>query len=368
MKRQAIHIGISGGHQSSAAVALVDGRAVPCTLRQRMNLHTQLPEQVGRIVGGLLEALGERLAIKTDEIKRRIDTVGFSLPGYASQHDVVPARLAFEFAGWRHTPTLKLIDDTRAGLLGGRLAEVGVSAVANSGASVLAVSDWPSKKYFKFDGWGAIIGDLGSGFDTAQLLFQHLSRMRDEHIDPELFSPLRDHINEFQLRHSRPPIRELDDLHWWFDDLCRDFPTDWRYHFATCASVVTRAAQYALIPKEAAEVLRLAGSRLAATINTALAHYPELTETPVCCQGGMFEHSSIYMGAVAANLVSGATISAATYRPVVGALLVAQSTDDSLPPPTQIQAVLGAIDRLQGSDRAVAIPSYQSSPKGLLLQ
>lgn len=361
MNSQEIFVALAGGHQHSSGIALTREGRIACVPYERINLHTQNHNMVAFGINEIVRTLGEKLEIGAAELKKRICRVAIALPGIATPLDRSEAEFAMQWAKWNSETQIRLLDDTRAGLLGGALQDTGICAIANSGASVLAVLNWGTGDYYKFDGWGSIIGDFGSGFDATQSLFRFLGRQRPIPRESRLFNVLMHHINLFQKAEKMPVIDSLDDVQWWFDELCKGKPNDWRYHFASLASVVTSLAEPPVADPDAIEIVQHCGKRIATTILSAVKLYPTLVENrEVCCQGGMFDHSEVYMQAAQDSLASsGVRLERGRFRPLVGALLLALSEKDELPSPEIQRWLEERLATLPVEDKKYVSPKYK---------
>ncbi len=342
METSALLIAICGGHRSSTAVAWnTQWRAVQCIQGPSLTLHTLHPDKLGERIDEILVQLAEQSDSESDVLLRDCASLVIALPGIATDYDRHSVELALNSIGWDRPEALYLLDDTDCGLFGGAIRGSGICAIANTGASVLAVDNFGTRH--KYDGWGAVIGDFGSGFEVAQSLFRHLNRKRFDKTPPQIFEDLREYLHD----HEHPHVNSLADIQNWFDTICRDYPAEWRSIFGGTASVVTAAARRDPADETALAILSASANNMADTITIAHRSHPSLAGQPVVCQGAMFEFSAFYRELVFQRVIDaiGVCPQLGKYRPVVGALLYGAGNGRFPADNLTVNALLSAVDR-----------------------
>jgi len=183
---------------------------------------------------------------------------------------------------------------------------------------------------------------------VAQALFRTINRQRDSGEDSPLFTDLMGYLHQREYAYVRVP----QDLQLWFDNVCRDHPTEWRNILGDTASVVTAAARRDCPPPSATEIIRASALSMAETISLALRRYPALARLQVVCQGGMFEFSPLYRHTVfeAVAAAIGPVPRLGAYRPVVGALLLSLTYGKHFPSNSQTSDLLAAMSAISPAD------------------
>jgi N-acetylglucosamine kinase-like BadF-type ATPase len=260
------------------------------------------------------------------------------LPGASKEIDRDLAETCLGRCGWKNRLRFTIVDDTWAGTIAGTLSGFGICAFAGTGASVYVGSGaFPIDRSRKFDGWGPILGDFGSGFQLVVDLFRMIARRADEGVVLPIFS---------ELLERHPEIGDLADLQQWFDGLFIVYPYEWRTRFAEVAAIVTQAADRTPPDPDAQLLVMRAAKEMATTITTAIRDAGrEATNLPVICQGGMFEHSRLYRVTVAkaVRVLYPNPIRLAPFRTVIGASLIAAGGHALVPPRPMLTSILESI-------------------------
>jgi N-acetylglucosamine kinase-like BadF-type ATPase len=347
-----LNIGISGGHQTSTAVAVRDGAIVACATGEGLNLHTIQHLKVAGRLGALLDLLGDSVGLKTAALREQTDQLVFAVPGAETTTGQQLAETCLLLNDWRDRSRFYVADDTWAGLIGGLLRGRGICAIAGTGAAVyVGLGEFSyDHKHHKIDGWGHVLGDYGSGFQLALKMFRSFGRVFDCGQEPSLFR---------ELLKVEPRIKGPENVQHWFDQLYIVHPEDWRVRFARLAAVATHAADRREEPDEAARALvGESAAAMAQSISLAIKRFqPESRELPIVYQGGMFAHSLFYRQTVTRSIRrefgSNVDIKMAAYRPVVGAALMACADDHMLPSENVQQSIAGSIAALPPADHEV---------------
>jgi len=334
-------IGISGGHHRSQAIALRDTQVVATAVGESLQSHIYgfdtLVERTRLLLSNVAADTGHS---DVDDLVRDTRRVTISLPGVTDERPL--DHLAS--VNWRTPDCLQVVDDTCAGLIGGALDRTGICAIAGTGASVcigLGEFPFPLGKSRKLDGFGAILGDWGSGFRLATRYLEEYGRHYDRFGNPELIPLFH------ELLAAQPNIKHVDGLQNWFDVLRRTHPQDWPVHFAEVAAVVTSAAEREKPDPFAVDLVRQSARELARTIQIGLTRAErvlrkkektdlKVESLKVVCLGGQFLHSKVYFQEVkkaVAETHPANEVILAKFTPVVGAVLMAYAEDRILPPP-----------------------------------
>jgi N-acetylglucosamine kinase-like BadF-type ATPase len=344
-----LKLGISGGHQRSTAVAISGGRVIACATGEGLNLHTVQHLKVADRLGQLLDALAENMDLTTTEVRHRTGKLILALPGAATGFDQQIAETCLILNGWKDRTKYKVVDDTWAGLIGGRLDRRGICAFAGTGASVfVGLGDFPQGKTCKIDGWGPILGDFGSGFQLAMDMFRFIGRAFDRGYVPPLFS---------EVMQIAPKIGSIDNVQHWFDQLYIVHPDDWRIRFAQLATAVTRAANRDDEPDlDAVKLVNQSAEQMSETIRIAIQRFsPASEQLPIVFQGGMFEHSRLYREIVTTRIKEyfPNSVKMSLFRTVVGAGIMACADNDVIPPSMECENIVRSIDFLHPREKAI---------------
>lgn len=312
-----ITLGISGGHTRSQAIATcgldVIGTAVTEGINDHANMDATIDAQSHLITNGILKLLSnlvvsiQKSGVFLGEIRgwedlcQLADEVVIAMPGVTTQYDRDRISFPLKKFGFKN---LTIVDDTWAVLIAGLRSKRGISAIAGTGASVyLGVDYFRLDKRFKLDGFGAILGDWGSGFRLAVRLLEEAGRMHDRGERIELADRLITFANKIHRTLENPLLESMDNLQNWFDDLVRTEPTRWRTVVAQLAEVATRAAEEEEGCELARRLVKNSSVELAETITTGLMKLRTMDdlpsdlsveEMPVVCKGGQLEHSKLY--------------------------------------------------------------------------
>lgn len=323
-------LAINGGHHRASARAYRGGTDSVIELPKHdecINLHSLKDEDAQTRLDSYLRTIADRLGYDDAEsMSKQIAHAVFAFPGAGMAKEQEDAELVIRGRFLPHG-SLRVVDDTWAGLFAEALSPHGICAFAGAGASVcFANTRFVADKSHKIDGWGPIIGDFGSGFHLVTKFFRRLGRKLGTQTEFPLFSV----VDAFCRQHvSIEPIDGPDAVQQWFDGLLKQNPVEWRSLFSELATpiveVVENPTQYRdLAVKEARLLLASCAMSMARSIKIALGRMPQTDTTfPVVLQGGMFRHSAFYRQEVIRllGLEEGRVISAIR-PPVDGALFL----------------------------------------------
>lgn len=357
------YIAISGGHSKSTAVA-ADAHfrvlAVAEIVGRSVNHHMYHQSEVEEAIIALHDKLLEKMNIhRTVNLFNIVHRIACSIAGAATESDRLLTEICFAGAGWElFRKNLTVVDDTWAGLLAGTLASNGICGFSGTGSSVyVGTGSRFDGRPFKTDGWGAILGDRGSGFQLAVDTFQYLTTHYDQYA---VIAPLFEIISKVERR-----IRDIDSLQRWFDSLAIGKDQSWRVTFASVASAITRDADISGELSESGQLVTAVAERMADTIEWAHKNNKCSSDTPIVFQGGMFEHSSLYTRIVSNRLRSLTTgdIGLARYRPVIGALLLAYTAAMATRLDSYCESIEGSIAGLSEEDQLLLIRRNGDMPR-----
>lgn len=346
-----LFVGVSSGHTSSIAVAAEDSRIVGVTKDASLNRHNYSHADVTARLKTLLSELANHIGFASlGELGDTASRLVVSLPGVTTKVDLEMAELCVRHAGWTE-PSFSVVDDTWAGLIGGMIRPKGICAFAGTGSSVFVnLGDFPPGKPYKLDGWGALLGDFGSGFRLSIRLFEQLGRALDQGITPPIFEDL--------LRHE-PRLTELSNVQNWFDDLHYSSREDWRLQIAALAKVVTGAADKSAPDPVALDLVREAAVDIGRTTQIGLERF-DAFDLPIVCQGGMFRSKAFlkaYRDFLQGIEFTG-KVAAAAYRPAIGALLMSVAGDAVTPSTSKadlIDRILKSVFELSADDQELLV-------------
>jgi N-acetylglucosamine kinase-like BadF-type ATPase len=346
-----LYIGISGGHQTSTAVAIRGDAVAGCATGEGINLHTVQQVKLASRLGALLENLAESVDVSAARLRDVTTKLVLAVPGAEVSYGQQLAETCLFTNGWRDRSKFFIADDTWAGLIGGGLSRHGICAFAGTGAAVyVGMGKFTAGKQQKIDGWGHVLGDYGSGYQLALKMFRFLGRALDRGEQPPLFN---------DILAEDPRIGDLDNVQHWFDQLYVLHPEDWRIRFARMAKVATLAANRAENPDADARRLVIeSAEEMAESVDLAISRFlPESSELPVILQGGMFEFNQLFRLTVRNILKQRHSneVKMAVFRPVVGAGLMACAEDSMLPDESVRRNIADSIRKLQPQERNVLI-------------
>jgi len=282
-------IAISGGHQKSIGVGIVDDTIIACVVGKSMNLHTFEQVTVANRLGNLLDELAQKLNMRLSELVRQTEHLVLAVPGATTRHERKLASACLSLNGLTEKQ-FSIVDDTWAGLIAGLQKPIGICAFAGTGAAVyvgLNETNFPLTRETKIDGWGAILGDFGSGLQLAIDLLRTITRSLDRGEKSKLYE---------DLIKLEPGIAVFENLQMWFDDLFLKFPGEWRLRIAEASSVATSAADRPIDPDMVAiDLVKHAAECIAASIAIAYERFaPKTMDMDIVFQGGMFEFCRLY--------------------------------------------------------------------------
>jgi N-acetylglucosamine kinase-like BadF-type ATPase len=290
-----MRIAVAGGHTKSSAVA-IDGsintsfKVLGCSEIDRgLNLHLRDPREIGLRLKSLIDKLGEKVGCSGDLLSR-CESGCIALPGAATQVDQKLAEAALARAGWCFVP-VSILDDTWAGLIAGASSCRGICAFASTGASVfVGLGEFSLDRTHKLDGWGAFLGDRGSGFQLVTNTLRHIARTIDADRPLSLAKEVLAQLN----------ISDISQLQEWFDQLVNESSTEWHLEVSKLARLIIAKADDEDNPDETARSLvRHVADNITETICVGIERFkPDTADLPVILQGSMFEHSKLYRGRV----------------------------------------------------------------------
>jgi N-acetylglucosamine kinase-like BadF-type ATPase len=349
-----LYVGISGGHQTSTATAVRDGVVLGSAKGDGLNLHTVPHLKLASRTGALLENLADRISITPIELKAQTSKLVLAVPGAEIPYGQRLAEACLFLNDWTDRSQFFIVDDTWAGLIGGALRRRGICAFAGTGAAVyVGLGEFAANKRQKIDGWGHILGDYGSGYQLALKMFRFLGRTLDRDNLSPLFA---------EILSEDPRISDPDNIQHWFSQLYTLHTDDWVVRFARMAAVVTRAANRSEHPDDdACRFVIESAEEMVESVTLAVDRFmPESRELPIVFQGGMFEHNDLFRRTVAERLKQNhsSPVGMSSFRPVIGAALMACASDSMLPDNPLRSNILSSIQALPAHERALlAFPS-----------
>jgi N-acetylglucosamine kinase-like BadF-type ATPase len=271
-------------------------------------------------------------------LQKQCERMCLALPGAATDTDQKLAEAALTRAGWGAN-NVSILDDTWAGLIAGLSSCRGICAFAGTGASVfVGHGSFDLDRIQKLDGWGAFLGDRGSGFQLVMKVFRQIARTFDLGQTIPLANAL--------FVADKVEITSLVQLQEWFDQRVRDSPTDWNIEIGRLAELIVRRAEDDQNPDELARSLVCGvAQQMADTICIAVKRF-DSNCLPIVLQGGMFEHSLVYRKTVEEKLRETIpnTIKMAKGRPLYGSLLMCAIDEMSAPSDEAIKDVEAKVE------------------------
>lgn len=333
-----MRIAVAGGHTKAAAVAFTPPSSASARVLgysevpEGLNLHTRDPREIGVRFKKLLDILGKGLGY-SGTLQSKCERICLALPGAATDTDQKLAETALTRAGWAGG-NVSILDDTWAGLIAGAHSCRGICAFAGTGASVfVGHGSFDLNRIQKLDGWGAFLGDRGSGFQLVMKALRQIARAFDQGETVPLARAL--------FSANKLDITSLVQLQEWFDQRVRDCPTDWNIEVGRLAKdVVDRAEDETNSDELARSLIRGVAEQMAETICLAARRF-DTSQLPIVLQGGMFEHSSLYRATVLEKVRATVpnSIEMAKGRPLYGALLMGALDTKGAPSDQEIAAV-----------------------------
>jgi len=259
-------IGIdAGGTKSRGVIVDVENLAEIATVEDRPAnpLQVGMDESV-RVILRIIR----RLEDKAGEFGGRVESVCVGMAGAGREREIeeLKKRIDAEF-----------VTDAEAALVGGLLREWGAVLICGTGSIAMAISPYGEK--FRAGGWGAWLGDEGSGFDIAIRTLRAVMRSYDGRCEKTILSDMI--LQELSLRGE-------EELIYWVGSAKRD-------EVARLAELTFKAADEGdgiagAILDEAAEELAL----LAESVLNRLEE-PDL----IVLTGGVFEGQPTFRSKVA---------------------------------------------------------------------
>lgn len=316
-----MHISIFSGHHYTRALILGDSDATPVKGRA-LNTHNIGWGAAGTRLREMLTPFGLSHG--------DWDSVTLILPGVTTPRDYEDGLSILSAAGVHSSKSVMVVDDTIAALLANHNSLHGVCVFAGTGASVFCghkLRDIPTPvSYpFKFDGWGALLGDCGGGFTIGMNLLREICRSIDRECDcPEIF-----HLLGGNAHGLDDPSR----LQNWFDELLRDRPEEWRLTIADLAAIVTKRISEVPDDQFCTKLIDYEVEELWNTLKFALDNN-RIDASVVICQGGMFQHCArFFQGMKSYGDASGKRLifRLAEWNPVVGGLIIGSQQASGIP-------------------------------------
>ena len=353
-----LYIGISGGHNASTAVAVRDGQILGCVKGEGLNLHIVPHLKLASRTRALLENLADCISLKLTELKAQTVKLVLAVPGAEIDYGQRIAEACLFLNDWTDRSQIYIADDTWAGLIGS-LKKRGICAFAGTGAAVyVGLGEFKVSKRQKIDGWGHVLGDYGSGYQLALKMFRFLGRS----LDRGKLSPLFEEILA-----EDPRIVNSDNIQHWFSQLYTLYTEDWVIRFARMAAVVTRAANRPANADPNARFFVIESAQeMAESVALAVERFkPESRDLPIVFQGGMFEHNDLFRQTVAGIVRQHHSnpVSMASFRPVIGAALMACADDNMMPDESLRTSIVNSIAALSEQERQLL--TFPSTTKDL---
>jgi hypothetical protein len=336
-------IGINGGHDTAHAIVLDTQPVVPkppltsYAGLTAINYHYQSRDQCILNTQVALGLIAQDVGFaNVNQFVNQTERIYISIAGAIPEGTSGSFKKELErsFPG-----TLKKIfDDTWTGLVAQENSpRNGICAFAGHGASVsIAIQGFSEEKAYKIDGWGATIGDFGSGFDLARALFRYLGRQFDRGNVPSCFDYLKHHLetaNPHAFKVPKLPV-ELRGIQNWFDKLKENNPSDWHVRFASLAFAYLSFADSPEACKEDIKIVQHIASDFVETIEIGIRKFAkELWGHPLVLQGEMFSsriYTEIVFEAMKPYLLTGQLSSCVVsgLNPADGALKLAMIDSD----------------------------------------
>ncbi len=286
-------IGIDAGGTKSRGV-LVDAKSLAEVVRAKGGPAN--PFQVGmdesvRVILGIIRHLRD----KAVELGGRVESICVGMAGAGRDREVERLKRSID---------AEFVTDAEAALVGGLLREWGAVLICGTGSIALAIS--PSGERFRAGGWGAWLGDEGSGFDIAVRTLRAVMRSYDGRCERTILNDMI--LQELSLKGE-------EELIYWIGSAKRD-------EVAKLAELTFKAADEGdeiagAILDEAAEELAL----LAESVLNRLEE-PDL----IVLTGGVFEGQPAFRSKVAqiiSRRVKGTRCVQPIRGPEFGAALIA---------------------------------------------
>lgn len=166
-------IGIDGGATKTRAALINSDYEIitEVTYNQTANYHIKGMDYVANLVNDICkEVISKSHQIKTEEVA----FVGFGATGLATDKEYDHMKEHMEKIGF--TLPFVATNDAITALLGGTNNDYGILAIAGTGSIILGLNK--AGKEARVGGWGALLGDEGSGYSLGMLgvrkLMMHL--------------------------------------------------------------------------------------------------------------------------------------------------------------------------------------------------
>lgn len=398
-----LRIAVCSGHLYSTAVAYADGmpltdqgetivvrgKPLPGIGIHCIPKHDDPAERFKEMGSRLRDILAQLRASLSSNLRPdgflREDRLVLAVPGVSAECDFAIGKECVKAAGWPivdNFGNVQIIDDTIAGLFAASWSTKGICAFAGAGASVyvgtaqgMPRSSTHSFKPWKLDGFGPMLGDHGSGFHLAVLTLRTMFRRFDEFMlkkrsndaspqdspaggggdaspqdgpaseGPSDWEKLRRALHD-HIRYEQQTNDEID-LQTWFEDRVANEPLRWRTDIVSLAIPIMKEARRGngLARRLVRRVARSFVDTICMALGQRVFHDMKDSAT-IYCQGRMFWHSKTYFRVVKRLLqreLPYNPVKIAPFKPIVGALLVARSSDWTIPDNVQQAEVREAI-------------------------
>lgn len=216
-------------------------------------------------------------------------------------------------------------NDAQVGLYSGTFGAPGICVVAGTGSLLVGMDD--RRRWRRVGGWGSVFGDEGSAFGIAQKAIRAALRAFDGTGPSTLLNGL------FQEELGISDLGEVVHLFPWHVELVP--------RIASLAPVVDQAAEAG---DEVAREILMNEARTLASDAQVLAKLLRVGTPPITVVtiGGVFR-SRLFRQAFAAALGEGVEIVQPTWRPVLGALLIALEEVGSSPAKECIESLAAGL-------------------------
>lgn len=367
-------LAVAGGHTKTHLCILESGRIRASRIEQGLSLYRESYSDFCASLRKTIESFEPNFFDRIHEFE-----LSLILPGI---DDDASCAECLSDSGF-HPKFLRIIDDTACVLLAALGSVDGICAFAGSGAAVLSGPELreagyipgPLKRLGKYDGYGPLIGDYGSGFRFASECISAAFRMSES---CEIV---------FEQGSDRNATQALELLQWLadFDSELTDIASWTRDLLSNRTSFMTKVSRMAkpLIAKVedaikgqtlesqirgkpgcalaiVTESLERAAIQMANTVKLALNRQPDDVQVPIICHGGIFFNSSYYFKCFRNQLRSYAgTIQLAKYDYVLGGLCFTDQTNE--PNLAYHREVTTAVDILMNDDPSKTVLYRASS-------
>jgi hypothetical protein len=361
-------LAIAGGHTKTHVCILECGRIRASRIEQGLSLYR---ESYSDFCSSLRKVIDSFEPTFFDRICEH--EVTLILPGIDDEASCVESLKESGFC----PKFLRIIDDTACVLLAALGSVDGICAFAGSGAAVLSGPELREagsipgslRRIGKYDGYGPLIGDYGSGFRFASECISAAFRMSESYDIVFKQSPDPNATQALELLQWLADFdEELTDISSWTRDLLSN-RTSFMTKISRMAKPLIAKVEDAIKDQSlesqirrrpgcalaiVTEALERAAIQMANTVKLALNRQPDDIQVPIICHGGIFFHSSYYFKCFRDQLRTYAgTIQLAKYDYVLGGLCFTDETNE--PNLAYHREVTAAVDLLVDDDPSKAV-------------